>query len=137
MPARRHLGAHELDAAATRAVEANPLLAPEAKRLIAKLYTLFRHRIGPALAEGGGDAAFWVDVIVDMLVTASKFKIEGVQRKAAVLEVLRLVIATEVPDDAKEVARGVVDNVVSPGIDLAIRFARVNKGCKKVLACCC
>lgn len=136
MSAGKHLlSAKELTAAASHLAEENDVLTPHAQKLIADLYTLFRHRIGPALVSGSGDDAFWLSIVLDMMVVAGKSRVNGRQKKAALLEVLKLVIHNEVSPNSRNAAHAIVDTVISPGIDLAVAFSKASKGCQKW--CCC
>jgi len=127
-----------LTAAVNDAVTTDATLGAESKQLIAKLYTLFRHRIGPAFTNGdASDVFFWTEVIADMMVTAGKFRADGVQKKAALIAALHIVIDNEVPPTSRDAAKTIVNVAVSPAIDLAIMFANKAKGCKGCKWGCC
>lgn len=118
-------------------IAANPVLSDESRTLIARIYNKFRHRIAPAL-RGNNDPMLWIELISDMMALANRFKVSGPERKEILLEVIDMVIENEIPESERSSARFIVSTVVSPAIDLAVKFAeKIWPSCRKRVFPCC
>lgn len=117
----------------------NALLSDESRRHIAAFYAKFRSRVVPVLINRDINTPELFELVYDMMQAASKIRVAGSERKQIILEMLLIVIDTEVPEDKRGFVKDMVNMTISPAIDLAI-FSMKNKDrCKKwlgPLACC-
>lgn len=116
-------------------VEHNAKLKEHDKLFIAKLYETFRNDLVPLLKGDDADDMFlWIDIITQMMLTVGKFKTTSLEKKEILMETIRIVIKSELPEDLQNKIMPVVNLAISPAIDMAIKFSKTGK---KLKSWCC
>jgi len=134
--AAQKMNTRELTVAIDNVLSKNAKLSSPSRPLVARMYETFRNKIGPELASGAFNVTFWTDVIGDMMALAKTFNVPGMEKKEILLEVIYLVIDSEVPEDKREALRTAMSTVISPAIDLAIQFSHKIVTPKCLSKCC-
>lgn len=130
------MNTRELTVAIDNVLSRNAKLSSPSRPLVARMYETYRNKIGPELASGAFNIAFWTDVIGDMMALARSFNVPGLEKKEILLEVINLVIDSEVPEDKRDALHAAMSTVISPAIDLAIQFSQKIVTPKCFSKCC-
>ena len=136
------LDTRTLTASIDKNLSQNAHLVPERDRtLIAQTYEKYRNQIGPMLLETDFEdisLLTYVEILGDMMSLVKSFKgVPNRHKKELILEVIDLVIEHECPPEQHAKLRKILNNTISPAIDLAAYYVKqIKPKCKKAFACC-
>lgn len=103
-------------------------------QIIQRVYDKFSTEIKSAF-DGDVDPSAWIGIVSEMMALMKKIKVCNQDKKKILIEVIKSVITTELPDDKRDTALSILDTVVSPGIDLAASFNKATL--TRCLKMCC
>lgn len=114
----------------------NVILSADARNVMARLYERFRHVIVSAITHDDQGPAFTM-MVADIMVFLNTFRLDGLEKKQILLEVIRIVIRFEIPAEKADSLLQLLDKVISQAIDLAVYFQKQNSGPKNRRVCLC
>jgi len=124
---------------AARAIVANSAntLTEGDLAIIAKVYARFADVVQATFGTEDHASLAWVQLAGEMMGAMQSINVSGNKKKDIMLAVLRQIVDNEIDGKYRESAHVIIDNMISPAIDMAVVYrTSVKSWFKRKCSCC-